>query len=834
MTNLKWNPLFANIPKELKALPQWVIATKSEIKEKNKLPINPHTGQAADSTRSQDWATFELAKSKLSEPQPHMGFVLSSEDPYTIIDLDDPYKSEKPWDDAKRESLAKLNAKIIDSFESYTEISQSGKGVHIIVKGSIPKGVNRDSVELYSSQRYMITTGNVFKKLPIVDCQELLTRLYEQMKPLSASVELEEVAMTTEDNGIIEMAMAAANGGKFVELCRSIPDGNQNSEMDLALLSIIAFYSESNEQCRRIFRNTNRGKRDKVVKNDKYLNYTLQKIRANAVPRVDFSELSANAAALMDSMKVAEHPPAEVDQTAALIKEYKQKIANSMAVPPELLGKPENNVANNAPKAKEESFKPAVGNIALALQANFNKTEPKPRRKLQTKEEPITNEEDIDLIPPGLVGEIAKYIYSAAAHPVREIALAGALGYFAGLVGRQYNVSTVGLNIYLILLADTGTGKESMASGISTLNKELCVSIIQAKDFIGPSSFASGPALVKTMARTSSIISIQGEFGITLQNLCDPRANSAQMTLRQAILDLYMKSGKNNVLNPSVYSDSEKNTELVECPALSILGESNPVTFYEGLSEQHISDGLIPRFIVIEYKGKRPYLNDEANIGHAPSDALMNKLVETVTTVFDLKLNQSHGNVVLAEDVKKESKKYGMAITDTMNASKSQTLKQLWSRADLKIKKLAGLVAVGVDHHNPVITMSIYNWARRFIERDVKNMLHRFEKGEVGQGESKQHADLMRILKKYFGNKPTKEHKKYHERGVIQRKYFSRNLLNLSSFKADSRGGAIALDRLLVTCCQDGDLVEIAAPQAKTEFDSTAKLYGLGSDFDLG
>src|SRR6185437_14748582 len=69
--------------------------------------------------------------------------------------------------------------------------------------------------------------------------------------------------------------------------------------------------------------------------------------------------------------------------------------------------------------------------------------------------------------PPGLLGQIAQFIYKASDYPCYEIALAGAIGLMAGICGRTYNVSRTGLNLYVVFLAVTGTGKESASSGIT-------------------------------------------------------------------------------------------------------------------------------------------------------------------------------------------------------------------------------------------------------------------------------------------------------------------------------------------------------------------------------
>ena len=50
----------------------------------------------------------------------------------------------------------------VETLQSYTEISKSGGGIHIICKGSLPDGARRrGNVEMYQNGRYFICTGNL-------------------------------------------------------------------------------------------------------------------------------------------------------------------------------------------------------------------------------------------------------------------------------------------------------------------------------------------------------------------------------------------------------------------------------------------------------------------------------------------------------------------------------------------------------------------------------------------------------------------------------------------------------------------------------------------------
>ena len=276
------------IPNELRLLNQWVLADMS-LNEKGypkKFPLNPRTGALADVTNPSTWGSFEEVIRTGSQ---HIGFVLTEDCGYTIIDLDD--KEENPASDEEKERFTN----IINSFNSYTEVSSSGRGVHIVVKGKIPKGVHRSHVEVYSTGRYMIFTGNVIRNFPIENKQELLDVLYNEMQPVEL-VDLEQVDGEWTDAEIVERASNASNGNKYNALCSGDMTGYPSqSEADFALMSMIAFYTKDNEQAIRLFKMTALGKREKAQRQSYYIGKygMLNKIRSNQVP-IDFTAFKHN------------------------------------------------------------------------------------------------------------------------------------------------------------------------------------------------------------------------------------------------------------------------------------------------------------------------------------------------------------------------------------------------------------------------------------------------------------------------------------------------------------------------------------------------------------
>lgn len=737
-----WN----NLPAELRQLSQWVTVGQ------NRVPLNPRTGHEARVNDPSTWVSFEeVIKSGYS----NIGFVLSKSDPYAIIDLDN--KVDNP---ATEEQLQR-HYKILETFNSYTERSVSGRGYHIIIKGTIPHGVNRDKVEVYSDSRYMICTGDVIRQAPITDYQGLLDVMFKEMEV--PRIELEELEETISDRDIVDMAMRAKDADKFNDLCIGKWEAmgyQSQSEADHALLSILAFYTKSNQQVRRIFRMSALGRRDKAERNDKYIDYSLEKIRGNEPPPIDF--------------------------------DIKAKI--------------------ETPRINGQIYQPV--------------TVPTPQQPQSPANIPL---------PPGLIGEMATYFYQSAIRPVQEVALAAALGLGAGVAGRSYNISNTGLNQYIILVAKTGSGKEGAAQGIDNLIAATQQGIPPVNDFIGPSAFASGQALIKVLDERPCFVSVLGEFGLTLQQLCDKNAYGALIVLRKVLLDIYGKSGWNGRIRSSVYADVEKNTKEIQAPSVTLLGESTPSTFFNAIDASHIELGLIPRFLVIEYTGPRPPQNENAQF--PPSVDLVRRFSDLVTIGLTTRQNQTFLPVAIQKEAFDLMKDYNTEVDRLINHANEDAELEIWNRSHLKALKLGGLIAVGVNPHQPIITQDVADWAINLARKDSTLMVSKFKTGEVGQGDSKRRSDILRIIKSFYET-DSNTLKKYRvnenmiKDGIIPYKFLLQRTANMVSFKDHKLGASTVLKDTLKQLSDSGCLREISEQQMYKRYGQLSKAWVKGSEWD--
>ena len=140
------------IPEELRVRPQWVVWQAVGDKP-DKVPYSARTGRKASSTELMTWSTFPEALEAYERGEfAGLGFMFSSGDPYTGIDLDNCVNEDG--------QIALWALEIVRYFDSYTEFSVTGTGLHIIVRGDISNRRKGD-VEVYSSKRFFTVTGHV-------------------------------------------------------------------------------------------------------------------------------------------------------------------------------------------------------------------------------------------------------------------------------------------------------------------------------------------------------------------------------------------------------------------------------------------------------------------------------------------------------------------------------------------------------------------------------------------------------------------------------------------------------------------------------------------------
>ena len=420
--------------------------------------------------------------------------------------------------------------------------------------------------------------------------------------------------------------------------------------------------------------------------------------------------------------------------------------------------------------------------------------------------------------PAGLVGDIARYIYAAAPRPVHEIAIAGALALVAGIVGRHYNIQGSGLNLYVVLLAHTGRGKEAAPDGIEAIVDAVSKSMPNIESFMGPGAFASGQGLVRALDKSPCMLSLLGEFGHTLKQVTDPRASAADTNLRRTLLALFSKSGKGKSLRGTAYSDVEKNTGDLISPSLTFLGDTTPEAYYSCFTSGLVGEGLIPRFLSITYDGPRVPMN-EARMTAVPQ-TLIDHLTSLVSSVLNMMQSNAYAEVIMTLETQEKDKAFNEFCDDKINEAGADGMAEVWNRAHLKVRRVAAVIAVGKNHMSPVIELDDYLWAEKLVRADIETVAHRIASGDVGQGESRRAPEVERAIKDYVVMSAEKRASTYKvptslvdQSHLIPYTYFRRRFKTHTSFVNNPRGLVMAIKDALQDAIDLGILQKMGNEQ---------------------
>ena len=234
------------IPAELRDWPHWVV-WRYETREgkRTKVPYSPTTRRRASSTDPATWAPF-LAALAVFEAGGYegIGFVVTDETPFTGVDLD------KCIDDAGQ--VDPWAWQIVTDLDSYTEVTPSGRGLRVWLRGKLPPGTRRQGqVEMYDAGRYFTVTGWHVKGTPTVikDRAAVLPLFYEEIFSPPADPPPPPATppqpVTLDDLAIIDKAHGARNRAIFAALWRGDVTiyGGDESRADYHLCRHLAFWT---------------------------------------------------------------------------------------------------------------------------------------------------------------------------------------------------------------------------------------------------------------------------------------------------------------------------------------------------------------------------------------------------------------------------------------------------------------------------------------------------------------------------------------------------------------------------------------------------------------
>jgi len=252
--------MFEAVPPSLRIKRNWCVHRTDG--ERAKVPHAP-AGYKLQWSIPANWITFEEAKDAyikgLELPEGHkcrfdgLGFFVSREKDAKLdiyaVDLDDCVKDGQV-DAWAKDVLTRLN--------SYSEISPSGSGVHVFVKGMLPKGAkntndqmkDKNRIEVFTDKHHITITGNRLTDYPetIEDRSEIIESIYnEVMEVKTAKKEAAKKEKRSKKRLVYDAReesrkkYVAAAIEDEIKTLRSTPEGGRNNQLNRSAFSIGQF-----------------------------------------------------------------------------------------------------------------------------------------------------------------------------------------------------------------------------------------------------------------------------------------------------------------------------------------------------------------------------------------------------------------------------------------------------------------------------------------------------------------------------------------------------------------------------------------------------------------
>lgn len=262
-----------NLPVALKKLKNFTLWGSPH--QKDGVPINANTGYPAKFKDENERVTLAEALELMERHKcDGVGFVFTQDTPYVGVDLDDVLEDIEEKDKEGKVKMAKGIKKaiepevlsVLNALDSYTEISPSGNGLHVILeKKGVTIARNRRfelngvavGFEVYSQNKVFRMTGQVFQKRKFLFEASLgfdwfCNRYFKKKKDAPALPAVAKPSFSCEEltiSKIIEILekshpqkadeLKALYFGGWKELGKW---GEDHSSADLALCAILAYW----------------------------------------------------------------------------------------------------------------------------------------------------------------------------------------------------------------------------------------------------------------------------------------------------------------------------------------------------------------------------------------------------------------------------------------------------------------------------------------------------------------------------------------------------------------------------------------------------------------
>jgi hypothetical protein len=327
--------------------------------------------------------------------------------------------------------------------------------------------------------------------------------------------------------------------------------------------------------------------------------------------------------------------------------------------------------------------------------------------------------------PEGLLSVMADWILLTSRRPNRPMAVAAAVTLLSAVCGRWlYGPTGTALNVYVVILAGTGVGKDRPLAAPGA--------ILQAADLSRLNTSAKGfsvSALEQMMVEHPCCLASVDEIGASLfARIGHKHASTHEQGMRSVLLELWSRDQLKGPFSTTRHAVQKGSPKVPGCvsiprPNLTLFGASTPESFYSAVTTGSVKDGFLNRFLlchaaprgkaqeVSEKDGKVPLDIVKAIRGLVPRDLGLFGHVIAPEGVFSL--DAPLDDVVrrlpwTSDDVGRRANELDEQILVAMDGNPETA--PLLGRVFEYSVRLASLHAVSRDGRDAKVTMSDLAW----------------------------------------------------------------------------------------------------------------------------
>lgn len=782
-----------------------------------------------------------------------VSFAMFKEQGLFCFDLDSPAKKLQEKQFAKyapeerasmQKKYEKINAEILAAFagKTYIERSMSGNGWHIIGYSSQP--IKRMNFELcgsiFTHSQFIHLTGDLAEgsQNDIYDCGDIALAL---IKKYSEAGELKEVAADADgrSSALLHLAQETyeAHGRQacagFEEFAAKLKKVNKASYAFLMDGEVCA-EGHSDSMMRLI------GDGDKIEANPNRLFEFIMGSRAiighewsadrkqnrvrkwhqNFLPELA-KRRPANDALL--KARAAEQA-AILEASEALYARPEAPVADSgsrPADPPSGLSEIER-AAIEAMQAEDPSWRPDAPPIPIARPAlDDDGADDAPAYDGELSLDPKFR---LDY-PPGNLGRLAYNFYQMSPYPNQTQSIMTAFAAGAGLMQRAFHVNGSGLNLYIMCLAETGSGKETLNNAAMSFFHDLgqlegrdqsTIGFSKIKEYVGPSRYSSEAAMYKTITKRPKVLSIMAEMSFFFEAAA--KGDDAYAAgVRRGLLDLRTKSGPNAFIKGKAYAKEDDNHGDVYSPTISLLGEGQPDKFYRSLNDADAEDGLLNRFDIFDCsrEARGPRNRDMAYAIEA--DVIRRFMPLARASLADLAgpdIKPLMNKCAFSPEAARMSDEYEAEVIDRLSMKANLLRYQLLNRSLVRIWVYASIMAgadMAASEEVPIITGAHMAYAIDMVYRERMHLLKMFESDATGEGDANRISYVVAKARDAIVNSGSSLITKYmKDHCIVSHAYLWNCCKKNSNFKANRHiGGADMLLKAIKAALEHGSLVKL-------------------------